>query len=475
MDEQERVLLSRLSVFSGGWILDAAQVVSGFDQLDEFDVFDLLEQLINKSLVTVQHPPEGEARYGMLESIRQYAQNKLFEAEEGETLRDRHTDYYVAMVELYDRQALGPEFYTWLNRFALEGDNLRAVYEWIAEDRPRLTLRFTGMLLQYEVGWIHYREARSWLEPVVARASVIIEEGGADIEMTDLIRAMRSLGWLMVTHGDMVSGHPVLDESIRLAGKYEETRLLAVSLGMKAQAMGSTVSREIIQELEGVIGLCRREAYEAELVMALFSLGQAFAFIGETDKGREKITEVMQLVERYDVLVIKAWAYFMQATLARLTGHFSEAEYNFSVAIEANEKLGNRRLAATGRSELAHLYRREGRLEEAAAIYRQTILSWQEQGHQAAVAHQLECFAYLAILRERFADAAQLLGAAHIARERTNSPSSEQQEIDEQQQAMRQLEAELGANELDRSFNKGKSMSLDEAVVFALEEDLGEM
>ena len=80
-------------------------------------------------------------------------------------------------------------------------------------------------------------------------------------------------------------------------------------------------------------------------------------------------------------------------------------------------------MAATSRSELAHIYRHEGRWDEAAAIYRQTILTWQEQGHQAAVAHQLECFAYLAILRGDFEYAAQLLGAAGIARQRTWSQS----------------------------------------------------
>lgn len=108
------------------------------------------------------------------------------------------------------------------------------------------------------------------------------------------------------------------------------------------------------------------------------------------------------------------------------------------------------------------------------AIYRQTIISWQEQGHQAAVAHQLECFAYNAIVRERFDYAAQLLGAAQIARERTNSPSTEQREIYEKEQAMRQLQVEIGTNELDRLIKKGNLMSLDEAVLFALEEDQGE-
>jgi hypothetical protein len=104
-------------------------------------------------------------------------------------------------------------------------------------------------------------------------------------------------------------------------------------------------------------------------------------------------------------------------------------------------------------------------------IYRQTILSWQEQGHQAAVAHQLECFAYLAIRRENYEFAAQLLGAAEKARERTNSPSTDLQEIAEKEQALRQFEVAIGMHALDRLIQKGRFMSLDEAVVFALAEN----
>lgn len=471
LDEQERVLLSRLSVFSGGWALEAAQAVAGFDPLDEFDVFDLLEQLINKSLVTVQQPLEGEARYGMLESIRQYAQNKLFETGEGGTLRDLHANYFIALADLFNQHGLGPDFYDWLNRFALEADNLRAVMEWIAEDRPGLALHFTGILLQYEVSWIPYREACSWLEPAIERASSLLDKEPAVIAMTDYIRALQSLGWLLVTHGDMVRGHAKLDMSIQLASKFEEIRLWAVSLGMKAQAMVSNVTWELIGQLEEVIILCRQNHYEMELIFGLFSVGQAYFVRGEIEKGQRAITEVVERVEAYGAIFIRGWVYYAQAIQARLARQISAAERYFMLCIDANEKLGNQRLAVSARSDLAHMYRHEGRLDEALAIYRRTILSWQEQGHQAAVAHQLECIAYIAITREKFDYAAQLLGAAQIARQRLNLPSTEQQEINDKEQAFRELELKTEKNELDRLMYMGELMNLDEAVAFALEEE----
>jgi predicted ATPase/class 3 adenylate cyclase len=471
LDEQERVLLRRLSVFSGGWALEAAQAICGFDPLDELDVFDVLEQLVNKSLVMVRQPPEGEARYASLESIRQYAQNKLFEAGEGEIQRDRHADYFVALLDTFDGHGLGSDFYTWLKRFDLEADNLRAVMEWIAEDRLGLTLHFTGILLKYEAGSIPYREARSWLEPAITRARVLIYENSAGIHMTDFIRALSSLGWLLVTHGDMIDGHSILDESIQLARKFDELSLLAYALGMKAQAMGSSVTWGVIEQLEEVIDLCRQQGYEFELMFALFSAGQAYLVKGDSDKGHRSIAEVIDFAEKWDAHYFSAWVYYPLAIDAHLNHNSSEAERYYLLVIESNEKWGNQRLIATARSDLAHLYRQEGRQDEALAIYRQTIRSWQEQGHQAAVAHQVECFAYIAIHRHRFTHAAQLLGAAEMARQRINSPSTEQQEILEKQQALKQLEAKIGKDELDRLIKLGKWMSLDEAVVFALDED----
>jgi ATP/maltotriose-dependent transcriptional regulator MalT len=338
-----------------------------------------------------------------------------------------------------------------------------------------LALHFTGILLQFDVPWMHYREVRDWLESAIEVARKLLEEDSAGVSMPDFILALRSLGWQLVTHGDMIDGHSVLDESIYLARKFGEYRLLAFALGMKAQAMNSSVTSELIGQLEESIARCRKYGYEMALIFALFSAGQAYLTKGDLEKGRRNFNEVIELAENFDSLFIKSWLYYAQSIEAQLTGKTAEAEKYFLLVIDINEKLGNQRMAATARSELAHLYRRAKRWDEAASIYRQTILSWQEQGHQAAVAHQLECFAYLAIARGKFEGAAQLLGAAQISRERTNSLSSDQREITEREGATRWLEAEIGAEALERLVTKGKEMSLDQAVTFALREDQGEL
>jgi tetratricopeptide (TPR) repeat protein len=442
--------------------------------LDEFAVFDGLEGLINKSLVTVQHPLQAEARYGMLESIRQYAQGKLIEAGEAGTLRERHVDYFVALVDAYGEQGIGQDYYFWRDRLALEGDNLRAVMDWIAEDRPGLALHFAGILQRFETGWMHYREARSWLEPTIEKARKLLENKSADIDMTDFIRALQAYGWLLVTHGDMINGHAILDESIRLAREFEEFRILAFALGMQAQAMGTGVTWEVIEQLNEAIALSRRDGYEIELLMLLFSAGQAYLARNDLQKGKEHLDQAIQMLEELDLPYMNAWAYIAHANLAAAFQDMNTAEEYLLLASDTYGKSGDQRMAATARSMLAHIYRNSGRLDEALALYRQTILAWQEQGHQSAVAHQLECFAYIAMVGQQYEHAAQLLGAAQKARERLNARSTDLWEIDELGRAMRQLELEMGASELERMLNKGELMSLDEAVALASVDELPE-
>jgi hypothetical protein len=85
--------------------------------------------------------------------------------------------------------------------------------DWIAENQPGLALHFAGTLHQFETGWMHYREARSWLEPAVEQARTLLDNQAENVSMTDFIRALQAYGWLLVIHGEMVEGHVILDEA----------------------------------------------------------------------------------------------------------------------------------------------------------------------------------------------------------------------------------------------------------------------
>jgi predicted ATPase/class 3 adenylate cyclase len=468
LTEDERVLLRRLSVFSGGWSLAAAENVTGTAPLDEYGVLDSLEGLINKSLVVVQQEEDAEPRYGMLETIRQYAEGRLVDSGEAFAVRERHVAHFVALAEAYEAQGIREAYFEWRQRLAAEAANLRGVMDWIAADHPLLALRFAGMLLQWEIGWINYREARAWLVPAIEHAREALQTGHLGESLLDYIRALQAYGWLLVTHGEMTQGHAALDECIDLARAHGAFSIQAMALGMKAQALGTTVPKTLIAQMEAASHVARRDGHEMELLMLLFSAGQAYVLTGALESGEACLTEASQLLVQQNLPYLNAWVHMAEAILGLGRDDLPAAEEALRLTAVAYERLGDRRLVATSRSMLAHLYRRERRLDEALALYRETIVSWQELGHRSAVAHQLECFGFLAIEYAMPSRAACLLGAAKKARLRLDAPSTDAREIAELNEALRRLDEAGVPSELARAMAKGASMSLDEAVSYAL-------
>jgi len=203
--------------------------------------------------------------------------------------------------------------------------------------------------------------------------------------------------------------------------------------------------------------------------MALMSLGTAYLFLNRYEEGKAAITEMGRLVETFTFAPFLSWMYLTQARLAHIEGDEAESERSLLLALEVEEKMKDHRMAATIRSRLAHNYREAGRLDAAGAQYRRTILSWQEQGHQTAVANQVECFAYIANSRGNHAHAARLLGAAQAARQRLNEPITYPNEMAENTAVMQQLAGSMGEAERDKALAEGARLNLDEAVVLALE------
>jgi tetratricopeptide (TPR) repeat protein len=238
---------------------------------------------------------------------------------------------------------------------------------------------------------------------------------------------------------------------------------------MKLQALGQRVTPDNFSEIEEMMALSRQNGNNMEISMALIAGGMAYIVGREYEKGKAYLTELKQRLNPDNKSQLFAFSYYTQAFVARVEGNYAEAERNMVTALEVFDKSKNRRMVATIRSEMAHMHRSQGRVPEAEAFYRQTILSWQEQGHQTAVAHQIECFAYMAIDDGSYSRAARLLGAAGAARTRLNEPSTNPQEIDEHERAMEQLAVAMGEAELDKVLASGALMSLDEAVIFALE------
>ena len=298
LDEKERLLLQRLSVFSGGWSLEAAQAVAADERLDEYDVFDNLEQLVNKSLVIVTYPAAGEARYGLLESIRQYGRDRLFESDEAEALRDRHAAYFVSFAEEAGPHLAQSTMLPWVEKIRLELDNLRTVMTWTLEERPELALRTAGALLYLEVNWLPLREVLAWLEPAVEATRPLLDNEESGVRIRDFLQASLGLALAYGWQGNHEAMRQHAVESIQLARSHDLPRYLVVGLTNKHIDFAFNMMGEAMQDFEEAIAVGRELKLGRELVLALLLYSFGLFFQGEVDADGPIFEEIKIMVRK---------------------------------------------------------------------------------------------------------------------------------------------------------------------------------
>jgi predicted ATPase/DNA-binding CsgD family transcriptional regulator len=197
LNEAEQALLRRLSVFVGGWSLEAAEAVcSGTEAGDAFDVLALQMSLVEKSLV-VTEAQEETTRYRLLETIRDYALKKLAEAGEATLWRGRHLAFFTQLTEEGENQIHSAGQEIWFNQTSLEYDNYRAALEWATESGAVITgLRLAIVLHPFRRLYNHEREAAAWLANLLARATpeeiAIVAQHVADAGLLSVIQEIQS-------------------------------------------------------------------------------------------------------------------------------------------------------------------------------------------------------------------------------------------------------------------------------------------
>ena len=230
LSDPERRLLRRLSAFTGGWTMEAAEDVCSGEGIARDEVLDLLSRLVDKSLVNVDHDLDEGRRYRFLEMVRQYGLERLRQSGEADWLRDRHLAFFHELARRAEPELTRADQVAWLNRLHREHDNLRSALEWslAAPERRDQSLGLAAALSWFWIKRGYLREGQQWLERALA--------AGDTAPPALRARALMGLGNMTFFQGDHPRTQRVLEESATLGRAVGDLVVVAISAGMRAMA-----------------------------------------------------------------------------------------------------------------------------------------------------------------------------------------------------------------------------------------------
>jgi predicted ATPase/DNA-binding CsgD family transcriptional regulator len=369
---QERLVWSRSSVFCGSFDLEAAEHVCRGEGVEAGEVLPAIAGLVDKS-VLLREAADGVVRYRLLETIREYGQEKLTRAEHAEARR-RHRDWYARLVERFDAEWIGSRQVQWVGRLRREHANLRIALDYCTT-RPgeaAVGLRMAVLLDGY---WgIHglHTEARHWLDNALSAEPQLTQERAS---------ALRVHGWFALLQGDFDAGKALLLEAGELAQRVGDRTTGAYVThcwGMAALFVG---------DLDGAVGLLgdalvsfRAARCPRGEMFALFSLGTALGIRGDRKQAFAVLEECLTATAAAGDIYWQSYALWSMARIEELQGELVRAERHAREALRMQRRLGNKLALAFTMDILAWVMQRLGQPARAATVFGAASSVWNEIG-----------------------------------------------------------------------------------------------
>jgi predicted ATPase/tetratricopeptide (TPR) repeat protein len=421
---EERLLWARLSVFAGDFDLDAVQQICASDDLAVEGIVCHLISLVDKSIV-IRVEGAAEARYRLLDTIREYGREWLVTLGEEREFRGRHRDFYLAMAEQFDAEWVSSAQVPWIRRLSQERPNLRVALEFCLAEQgsAQAGLTMATTLWGYWLCSARLSEGRYWIDrglhlvpdPIPLRA-----------------RALWLTGWFAIIQGEHMAGEPLFTESRAIAEQIGDDSALAYAI----QYLGNTyLFRGEVEEglalYEDALARLRKLEDRPGVVILLFELGFFYILAGDVDRGIAACDESLQL----NGANTERWC----------RGY---AQYSKSIGYWVRNE-----------------YRRSAELTSASLRMKH------ELGDLQGIAHCLEVLAWVAAKEGDYQRTAWLLGAAHVLWQQIGLPLFGMEILRDYHNAAEQrARQELGQDRYAEIFQTGTTLTLDQAVDRAIED-----
>jgi predicted ATPase/DNA-binding SARP family transcriptional activator len=493
LEEEERVFLRQLSIFAGGWTLDAAQAVC------DSNVLDLTSALVKKSLIVVQQTARG-TRYRFHEIVREYALQKLIESGDKNKLHTWHMGYFLGLAEQAELELRGPALVDWMERLNDERNNFRIALHWADQIDVEAGLYLSSRLMRY---WesSNLPEGRRWLENFINKPE------SKDFPLARA-HALKTYSWLLTWLQQFDRAFSVAEESLalfRAAGeRHGEVDVLislenmyqfkdeietALELGEQALVLAQSLDdrwreanallylgwnyHDLEQRFgywERAIRLYREVGDQITLANLLGLLGQFRVLHGDFEQGEQCVDEALRLWQANERANIWDNPRVTKSLIAMMKGEYEQAEALLREVMISAQERGNRMSYLWAQLRLGHVLLRSGNLTEAHQLLTETAQKFGKDGYSIGTIFALEGMAELVAAVGKPEYAARLIGWADLMREKVQDPrpNFEQANVDK---IIAACLAKLGEAAFSDVYEEGKKMSLEEAVAYALEEN----
>ena len=424
LSESEKDLFGRLSVFAGGFTLEAAEAVGATGKVAEEEVLDLLGSLVEQSLVVAeQEPGSAEKRYGMLEPVRQYALERLEEGGEAEQARRRHAAFFLDLAEQAYRQLMGPHQLEWLGCLDRETANLRAAMSWSLDNDAGTAARLGWALRPY--WWIRgsHDEGRRWMEEAMTHE---LPQGLRG-------RAANVAAAMAFMQGDFEEAERYCSESLEMALREDDAPLEGYSwMGLGLVALSGEDFETAAACLEKALPLLQRSEELTSISATHVWLGTALLARNDQERAVSMFEEGLALARR----------------------------------------MGDRSAAYVALYNLAQVSLARRDYDGAAVIFEEGISFSEQMRDQANLAYFLEGLAVVAGKREEAERSALLSGAAEGQLEAVGATVYNYYRPDRSlyERTVSATRSRLGDAAFEQARERGRAMTFEQAVAYALSE-----
>ena len=463
MNDAEQKLFRRLSVFVGGCTLEAAEAVCNTRHDLAIDLFEGLSSLVDKSLIQRAEQAQAESRFAMLETIREFALDRLAESGEEPVTRRAHAAYCLVLAEEGNPE-LGPaDRARWLMNCDAEIDNLRAALDWLFETVDLdWALRLCVALFRFWDMREHLSEGRVRLETVLRLA-------GAE-RTPDRARIAHFAGALAAAQGDYMAAEQFLKQGLTLYEELDHAPGISASLNALAIAARDRADYASAQSyFERSLACWRSLSDRLAIARCLHNLANVVKVRGDYPRARRALSEAADIFDEVGDRSGAAWSINQQGDIARAMGDIGAARALYWRALAAFREAGDPWGSARSLTDLGYIDLEQENHSSGRAAFREAMDIFAELGHRRGIARTLEGCACLALAEGHAARALTLAAAARQLRRQIGSHLSqaEQSSLDRMLAPAWRL---LTDSEGKDAWERGSAMSLESATQYSREE-----